>query len=159
MDDGPPFGKAGPDPPIIRESLAQPVQPLGHGFAGTARERLRAAVHLDAGNHALLRQKRHEGPSAGALLMDGFILQDDAADELLRAGRREEHVAVGAPRVLRGLEADRVEALLDRAVALVRRENALPVGDEGAGQPWVWITRPGTCLAGSMSHNSLRPMP
>ena len=43
-----------------------------------------------------------------------------------RPGRREQHLAVGAPVVLGGFDADRVEALLDRAGALVGGEDPLP---------------------------------
>src|SRR5262249_17580361 len=63
-----------------------------------------------------------------------LVEEDHAADELLDALRREQHVAVGAAVLLGRLEPDRVEALLDRGVALVRGEDALSLGDERAGR-------------------------
>src|SRR5262249_41855418 len=65
-------------------------------------------------------------------LADRLVEEDDAADELLRARRREEQVPVRAPVLLGGVDADRVEALLDRAVALVGGEDPFPLGDERA---------------------------
>ena len=68
-------------------------------------------------------------PSDGALA-DRLVEEDHAADEVLGAVGREEQVAVGAPVLLGRLDADRVEALLDRPVALVGGEDALPRRDE-----------------------------
>src|SRR5205823_3724955 len=62
-----------------------------------------------------------------------LVVEDDPADVLLGARRREEQLAVGASRVLGRLDPDRVEALLDRAGALVRGEDPLALGDERAG--------------------------
>ena len=76
-------------------------------------------------------QLRERRPVGGALA-DRLVEEDDAADVLLGARRREEQVAVGAPVLLGRLDADRVEALLDRAVALVGGEDPLPLGDERA---------------------------
>ena len=56
--------------------------------------------------------------------------KDHAADVVGRALGREEHVAVRAAALLGGLDPDRVEALLDRARALVGGEDALPRRDE-----------------------------
>jgi hypothetical protein len=55
------------------------------------------------------------------------------ADVVLRALGCEEQLAVGAPVVLGRLGPDRVEALLDRAVALVRRQDSLALGDKRSG--------------------------
>jgi hypothetical protein len=65
--------------------------------------------------------------------VDRLVEENDAADVVLGAGRREEHVAVRAAVLFGRLESDRVEALLDRAAALVRGEDALTLGDECAG--------------------------
>ena len=51
------------------------------------------------------------------------------------------------------------EAQRDLAVRLMIEEAAAPGIAFDSGQPCVWITRPGSCLSGSMSHNSLMPMP
>src|SRR5690606_22543180 len=67
------------------------------------------------------------------LLPDRLVVQDHAADVLLAAGRGEEHLAVGAAVLLGGLHLDRVEALLDRPRALVRREDPLAGGDQRLG--------------------------
>ena len=52
---------------------------------------------------------------------------------LLDPGRGEQELAVEAPVLLGRLDADRVEPLLDRPRALVRREDPLVVGDDRAG--------------------------
>src|SRR4029079_13774287 len=51
---------------------------------------------------------------------------------LLDARRREEQVAVAPAGFLGRIDADRVEALLDRPVALVGGEDPFPLGDECA---------------------------
>src|SRR5262249_53165519 len=79
-----------------------------------------------------LEQLRERRPVVSALA-DRLVEEDDAADVLRHARRREEHVAVRAPVVLGVLDPDRVEALLDRARALVGGEDALAFGDERLG--------------------------
>src|SRR5439155_15349659 len=74
-------------------------------------------------------QLRERCPVRGALA-DRLVVEDDSADELLDTLRREQQLTVGATRILGRLDADRVEALLDRARGLVGGENPLPVGDE-----------------------------
>jgi hypothetical protein len=63
-------------------------------------------------------------------LADRLVEEDHAADVVAGAAGREEQVAVGAPVLLGRLDPDRVEALLDRPRALVRREDPLALGDE-----------------------------
>src|SRR5437773_194643 len=65
-----------------------------------------------------------------ALLADGLVVHDDAADERGGARRREEPLAVAAPTLLRGRDLQRVEAPGQRGDALVGRQDAFPVGDE-----------------------------
>ena len=128
-----PLGEAGAELAVLGEPLAQAVEPLRDRLGLREREWLRAEVDLDPRDDPLrVEQLRERRPVRGALA-DRLVVEDDAADVLLGARRREEQLAVGAPRVLRGLEADRVEALLDRAGALVRGENALAVGDKRLG--------------------------
>ena len=86
---------------------------------------------LGAGESLRLEELRERRPVRG-LLPQRLVEQDHARDELLGSGRREQHVAVRAPVLLRGFDADRVEALLDRAVALVRGQDPLAGSDERA---------------------------
>ncbi len=118
---------------VLREPLAQPVEALGDRLALGEREGLRALVDLDPGDDALRLEQLRERRAVVRALADRLVVEDDAADVLLGAGRREEQVAVGAPVVLGVLDSDRVEALLDRAGALVGGEDPLAVGDERAG--------------------------
>src|SRR5205085_2264199 len=73
-----------------------------------------------------LRKRR----AVSGRLANGLVEQDHAADELFGALRREEHVAVRATVLLRRIDADRVEPLLDRRVGLVGCEDSLAFGDE-----------------------------
>ena len=118
---------------VLLEPFAQPVEAFGDRLAVGERERLRALVDLDPRDDALRREQLRERRSVERALADRLVEEDDAADVLLGAGRREEQVAVRAPGLLGRLEADRVESLLDRAVALVRREDPLALGDERPG--------------------------
>src|SRR5207302_2816369 len=93
-------------------------------------EGLRALVDLDARDDAPRFEQLRERRPVMTALADRLVVQDDAADVLLDARRREEHVSVRAARVLGRLEADRVETLLDRPGALVRSEDSLALGDE-----------------------------
>jgi hypothetical protein len=77
-----------------------------------------------------LGQQLREGRSVQRRLPDGLVEQDDAADVLGEARRREEQVAVGAPALLGRCQADRIEAFLDRPVALVGSKDALAGRDE-----------------------------
>src|SRR5262249_56409203 len=79
-----------------------------------------------------LEQLRERRPVARRLA-DRLVEEDDAADVLLDALRGEQQLAVGAPVVFRGLDVDRVETLLDRAVALVGGEDPLALRDERTG--------------------------
>ena len=65
--------------------------------------------------------------------------------------RREIRVGVVEPR--HEAERDLPVRLVIQEPAAVRARVSL------SGQPCVWITRPGACLSGSMSHNSLMPRP
>ena len=73
------------------------------------------------------------GVSSLGRLADRLVVEDHTADELLHVLRGEEELAVGTAVVLVRLDADRVEALLDRAGALVGGEDPLALGDELLG--------------------------
>src|ERR671938_425050 len=78
-------------------------------------------------------EELREGRVVGRALPDRLVEEDHAADVLLDPLGREEEVAVGAAVLLRRLDGDRVEALLDRPVALVGGEDSLVLGDQRAG--------------------------
>ena len=73
-----------------------------------------------------------ERAAVGGLLADRLVEQDHAADVVGGARGREQHLAVRAAAVLGRVAADRVEALLDRAAALVGGEDALARRDQRA---------------------------
>jgi len=126
----PPLREARAEAAVLLEPLPQPVEALGDRLARGERERLRALVDLDPGDDPFRLEQLRERRPVEPGLADRLVEQDHAADELLRAGRREEQVAVRLPVRLRRLDSDRVETLLDRGAALVRREDPFPAGDE-----------------------------
>src|SRR5215212_6658487 len=67
------------------------------------------------------------------LLPEGLIVEDHAREELAYPGGCEEHLPVGAPTLLAGLYAHRLEPLADGAEALVGGEDTLPRRYEFAG--------------------------
>src|SRR5205807_5753898 len=62
-------------------------------------------------------------------LADGLVVQNHARDALHPVGGAEQEFAIIAPVRIGGFDADLVEALFDRARALVGRENAPPLLD------------------------------
>src|SRR5581483_2681521 len=110
---------------VLLEPAAEAVETLRDLLAGCVRERFRALVDLDPGDDPLPLEQPRERRPVVCVLADRLVEQDHAADVVGGALGREEHVAVGAPGVLRRLDADRVEALLDRSVALVGGEDPL----------------------------------
>ena len=129
-DDSAPLREPRAELVVLLEALAEAVEAFGDGFALGSGKRLRALVDLDPRDDpAALEQLRERRPVRGALA-DRLVEQDHAADEFFDAFGREEQVAVTAPVLLGGFDADRVESLLDRAVALVRRQDSLAGRDE-----------------------------
>ena len=128
-----PLGEAGTERVVLGEALAQAVEALGDGLAVGAGQRLGAEVDLDAGDDALALEQLHQRRAVGGVLADGLVEEDDAADVVADVLRGEQHLAVVAPVLLGGLDRDRVEALLDRAAALVGGEDALARRDERLG--------------------------
>ena len=123
------LAKRAPSPRYSMSRSRRPSSPSVMVSPGKAGERLRAEVDLDARDHALLRQVLREGRAVLGFLADGLIVENDAAHRLGRPGGGEQHLAVGAPMLLGRIELDAVEALLDRAGALVRGQDALALGD------------------------------
>ena len=132
-DHGAPLGEPRAELAVLREALAQAVEALGDLLARRERERLRALVDLDPGDDPEPLEQLRERLAVGRALADRLVEEDHAADVLGGARGREEQLAVGAPVLLGRVDADRVEALRDRAVALVGGEDPLPGRDECAG--------------------------
>ena len=137
-DHGPPLREARAELAVLLEPPAQPVEALGDLLAREERVVVRAGVDLDPGDHALRREHLGERRAVVRALADRLVVEDHAADGVLHPRRREEQLAVEAAVLLRRLDADRVEPLLDRPRALVRREDALVVGDDRAGGVVEW---------------------
>src|SRR5580765_6898150 len=132
-DHAAPLGEARSELAVLLEPRAQAVESLCHRLAFGEREGLRAFVDFDPGYDAFRLEQLRERRPVGRRLADRLVEQDYAADELLDALRREQQLAIVAPALFRGLDADRVETLLDRSVALVRGEDPFALGDERAG--------------------------
>src|SRR5262249_51125339 len=126
-----PLREARSELPVVVEPPPQAVEALRDRLARRERKRLRAYVDFDSGKDPLRLEQLRERRPVGGRLANGLVEEDHAADVVLRALGREKQVAVGAPAFLRRLGADRVEPLLDRAVALVGGEDPLAVGDDG----------------------------
>ena len=77
--------------------------------------------------------ERASAPPAGIAVpaTNGLVIQLMAEGQVAIELTDEEEVAVRAAHLLGRLDADRVEALLDRPVALVGRQDPLPRRDEG----------------------------
>ena len=128
--DAAPLGEAGSESAIFLEALAQLVEALGDRLARCERELLRTLVDLDSRDDSLRLEELRERRPVGGGLPDRLVEEDDSADPLLDSVSREQQLAVGAPGLLGRFDADRVEPLLDRAGALVGRQDPLPVRDE-----------------------------
>ena len=109
------------------QPLAQPIEPLGHLVVGRQCQRDLAGVDLDAGHDALARRQLRQRRSVVGFLVQRLFVEDDAADEVAQARRREDQAAVGAPVGLRGVDADCLEALGDGRAAFVGGEDAFAI--------------------------------
>src|SRR5580765_198650 len=132
-DHGAPLREARAELAVLVQPFAEPVEAFGDGLTLGQCERLCSRVHFDPGDDSLRPEQLREGGSVGRALAERLVEEDDAADVLLSAFGREEEVAVSAPRLFVRLDTDRVEAFLDRAAALVRREDSLTVRDDRLG--------------------------
>ena len=129
VDDGAPLGETRAELVVLGETLAQPVEAFGNRLVRKAGERLRTGVDLDARDDAELLQILRKRRAVLGLLPDRLVVQDHAADVVGGARRSEQHLAVSAARLFGRLQLDGVEALLDRAAGLVRRQDALALRD------------------------------
>ena len=129
-DDRAPLREARAEPAVLLEPCAQAVEPLRDLLAGEAGQVVSAGVDLDPRDDALRGQHLGERRAVVGGLPDRLVVEDHAADRVLHPGRGEEELPVEAPVLLGRLDADRVEALLDRAGGLVGGEDALVVGDD-----------------------------
>ena len=105
VDDRAPLGEPGAEPAILREPLAQAIEPFGDHLAGAERQRLGALVDLDAGRSqpACLDHLDQRRAVLG-VLADGLVVEDDAGDVLRhRVGRAEQQLAVVAAVVRRSI--------------------------------------------------------
>ncbi len=128
-----PLREAGAERRVLREPLAQPVEPFGDLLVGMERERLRAGVDLDAGHDAEGRQRVGERDAGERALPDRLVEQDRAADRFGESRRGDDEVAPPPPHLLGRRDALLDEALVAGPGALVHRDQALVVGDEGSG--------------------------
>ena len=125
VDHGAPLGEARAELAVFGAALAQPVEAFGDLLVGRSGERLGAGVDLDARQDAVAIEDLSEGAAVARLLPQRLVVEDDAAQVLLDAGRGEQQVTVGAPILFGGLQRDRVEALLDGPARFVGGEDAL----------------------------------
>ena len=132
-DDGAPFAETRAQFVIFLKTLAEAVEALGDFFVGKTRQRFWPEIHLDAGNDALALERFGEGDAIAGFLADGFVEQNDAADDAGRgSGVKEEHFAIGAAIFLGVGNVDGFEALFDGAETFIGGENAFAFGDERA---------------------------
>src|SRR5262249_45679007 len=134
INDGTPFGEFRAESAILNQSLAQSIEALGDDFTGREGKRLRSLVDLDAGNGSGLLDEGNERCSILRLLSNGLVVKDDAGNAFGHAlGRAEQQLAIVAPAVRRGLNANGVETLLDGARGFVGSEYAAARRYHGLG--------------------------
>jgi hypothetical protein len=117
---------------VFGKALAQAIETFGDGLARKSRQCLGSFIDLDTGDHARLGEIGGKRDPVLGLLADGLVIHDDAADVVLGARRGEQHLAVGPPVLLRGLQFDGVKALFDGAGAFVGSQNPSIFRDHGA---------------------------
>jgi hypothetical protein len=118
---------------VGRPSLPEPVQPLRHGLSLEGGQRLRAGVDLDPRDHARLLEDLGERRPVLGRLADRLVVQDHAGDMVSEPRGGEEELAIGATVLLRRLDADLVEPLLDRPARLIGGEDPFAGGNQLAG--------------------------
>jgi hypothetical protein len=127
---GSPLGKASTHLEIASQSAMQPVQPFGDLLSRMAGQRLRADVHLDAGDDPRVSDHLEERGAVVLPLTDRLIEEDHPADGFAETGGRHEQFPIGAPGLF-GLEDSQLgEPLVAGRDALVHRQQALVVRDE-----------------------------
>ena len=89
---------------------------------------------LMPGSEPAFLDQLHQRRAVLGVLADRLVVEDDAGDVVLhRLDRAEQKLAIIAPRIGRGFDADRIEALLDRARGFVGGEDALAGLHHGFG--------------------------
>ena len=114
-----------------RAAARSPSRPFGHRLAGTRGQRLGAGVDLDAGHDA--RAPRAPPRAARRAHRSGGWSRRRGSTPLTKrdeVGRRQQHLAIGAPALRRRRDAERLEPLADGLHRLVGGEDALAGGDE-----------------------------
>ena len=118
---------------IFGQALAQTIQTLGDLLAFEAGHVLGTRVDLDprqdSGGVHQFGQRR----AVRHFLAQRLIEQDRPRDMLTQALGGQHHRAIGQPVFFGVVDADCIEALLDRAHRLVDRQNALARGHHGLG--------------------------
>ena len=108
------FAKRAPSPRYSSRRARSPSSPSVTFSPGKPGVVVRARVDLDPRDDALRGQHLGERRPVVGRLADRLVVEDHAADGVLHPGRREQELPVEASVLLRRLDADRVEALLDR---------------------------------------------
>ena len=127
-----PLGKASAGCVVGSAALAQVVHTLSHSLAVGVGEDPDALVDLDPGNDSVLLEDVREPLARLVLLVERLLERDAAADVLAQPLGREQKVAVCLAVLAGVLHVDSRETLSDRAGRLVRGEDALARGRDGA---------------------------
>jgi hypothetical protein len=104
-----PFGKSGAPLFVSLQTLLQSVQSLGDFVAGRVGQREFALVDLDTRHNALLCGQRWQRCAVIGLLPEGFLEQDDTADELTQTRSCQYQAPVTAAMLFSGFNIDRLE--------------------------------------------------
>ena len=132
VDDGTPFREAGAEFVVLSQPFAQPIESFGHLLAGRSREGVRPLVDLDPRDRARIGEQLDERRAVCGGLPQRLIEEDDAGDAVAQCiVRPEEQLAIIAPLLLRRLDADTIETLLDCAGTFVGRQDPLALGPDG----------------------------
>src|SRR5262245_20207592 len=123
-----PLRKPCPELVVLGEPLTEPVEAFSNSLAREACHRLGTGIDLDAGNHAIAGEVVGEADTVPGFLAKRLVIENYAADVVGRAWSGKQHLAVSPTAFLGRFDLDLVEALLDRAARLVRRQDALVLG-------------------------------
>jgi hypothetical protein len=126
VDQSAPLCEAGTEFVVLVQALAEAVQPVRHELACATGEGGGAFVYLDAGDDSLVFENSPERSAVGGVLADGFIVEDDAADEPGCPRGAEEEFAVVTAIGVCAFGADAIEAVLYGAGAFVGCRIPLP---------------------------------
>lgn len=137
--DRPPLGETGAARVIAGCPLPQSLEAGAPALAGQApREGLHPLIHLDAHHQALVpealenRSSRQTTHCSG-FLKEGFLVEDHPTDRRSQPRGGGQQSAVGATVFLTVLQADRREALADRAGGFIRGQQATAGAGKGGG--------------------------